>query len=276
MAPALTRRALAISERQSAHALGVRMQSSAAKQSQNARTIDDLRTPALCCYPSVMEANAKAMLERATRLGCVLRPHVKTAKTLEAATIQTGGTKRRVVCSTLAEAEFLASGGFDDILYAVPITADKLAAADELNRRLERFHVMADHPSTVQQLTSRALTNPTKLTRPTKPLSVVVMVDCGYRRDGVDPHAEESVALVRALCASERTVFGGCSPLSRRLAEIHTCVLLLHVHVVADCTSSSNPPNSTAGYPGSTPTAATPTTPPMRRPSRRSPRQSAT
>ena len=91
--------------------LRIRTQSSAPKQSQNARTIDDLRTPALCCYPAVMEANAKAMLERAARLGCVLRPHVKTAKTLEAAAIQTGGTKRRVVVSTLAEAEFLARGG---------------------------------------------------------------------------------------------------------------------------------------------------------------------
>ena len=38
---------------------------------------------------------------------------VQTAKTLQAATIQTGGTKRRVVVSTLAEAEFLARGGFD-------------------------------------------------------------------------------------------------------------------------------------------------------------------
>ena len=144
----------------------VRVQSSAAKQ--HARTIDDLRTPALCCYPSVMEANAQAMLERASRLGCVLRPHVKTAKTLQAAAIQTGGTKRRVVVSTLAEAEFLARGGFDDILYAVPITQDKFAAADELNQRLERFHVMVDHPSTVRAITSRAVA---------KPLSVVVMVD---------------------------------------------------------------------------------------------------
>ena len=147
-----------------------RAQSSAAKQSQHARTIDDLRTPALCCYPSVMEANAKAMLDRASRLGCVLRPHVKTAKTLQAATMQTGGTKRRVVVSTVAEAEFLASGGFDDILYAVPITEDKFGAADELNQRLERFHVVVDHPRTVRALTSRAVT---------KPLSVVVMVDCG-------------------------------------------------------------------------------------------------
>jgi D-serine deaminase-like pyridoxal phosphate-dependent protein len=147
-----------------------------------------------------MEANAKAMLDRASRLGCVLRPHVKTAKTLQAATIQTGGTKRRVVVSTVAEAEFLASGGFDDILYAVPITEDKFGAADELNQRLERFHVVVDHPRTVRALTSRAVT---------KPLSVVVMVDCGYHRDGVDPHESASEALVQALCASDSTVFGG-------------------------------------------------------------------
>ena len=151
-------------------AVRARVQSSAAEQSQHAKTIDDLRTPALCCYPSVMEANAEAMLERARRLGCVLRPHVKTAKTLQAATIQTGGTKRQVVVSTLAEAEFLASGGFEDILYAVPITEDKFGAADALNQRLERFQVMVDHPSTVRALTSRTVT---------KPLSVVVMVDCG-------------------------------------------------------------------------------------------------
>ena len=38
----------------------------------------------------------------------------------------TGGTKRKIVVSTLAEADFFASHGFDDILYAYPITASKL------------------------------------------------------------------------------------------------------------------------------------------------------
>ena len=114
--------------------------------------------------------------------------------------IQTGGTKRRVVVSTLAEAEFLADGGFDDILYAVPITEDKFAAADQLNRRLESFQVMADHPVTVEKLTARTVA---------KPLSVVVMVDCGYHRDGVDPQDERSVALVQACVPARRTVRHG-------------------------------------------------------------------
>ena len=75
--------------------------------------ISELRTPALVCYRSVLERNARAMLDRAERLGCALRPHVKTVKTAEAAAIATGGTRRRVTCSTLAEASFLAAAGFD-------------------------------------------------------------------------------------------------------------------------------------------------------------------
>lgn len=51
-----------------------------------------------------------------------LRPHVKTSKTVQAALLQTGGRKSKIVVSTLAEAAFYADAGFDDILYAVPIT----------------------------------------------------------------------------------------------------------------------------------------------------------
>ena len=47
--------------------------------------------------------------------------------------------------STLAEASFLADGGFDDILYAVPLTPDKVDEVLALHSRLERFTVMVDH-----------------------------------------------------------------------------------------------------------------------------------
>ena len=38
----------------------------------------------------------------------------------------TNGTKKEIVVSTVAEAEFFASHGFDDILYGVPIGASKI------------------------------------------------------------------------------------------------------------------------------------------------------
>ena len=38
----------------------------------------------------------------------------------------TGGTKKRIVVSTIAEAEFFADNGFDDILYGVIYTHQQL------------------------------------------------------------------------------------------------------------------------------------------------------
>ena len=134
-------------------------------------TIEGLRTPALVCVRSVVQRNCTRMLDRAAELGCRLRPHVKTHKTLEGGSLQTGGTRRAITVSTLAEAEFFAAGGFDDILYAVPITADKLPDAARLTRRLGTFHVMVDHP---RQLDAILAAGPPA---PGAPWSVVVMVD---------------------------------------------------------------------------------------------------
>ena len=80
-------------------------------------TIHELRTPAYVVRLPVARANSERMLARASRLGCTLRPHVKTHKTLELGAMQTGGSCRGITCSTLAEVEFFADGGFDDIVY---------------------------------------------------------------------------------------------------------------------------------------------------------------
>ena len=102
-----------------------------------ASTIADLRTPCLLLYKSTLERNAAAMRERATAIfGCHLRPHFKTVKTLEAAEIASGGSRRCLTVSTLAEARFLADGGFDDLLYAVPLTPDKIDEVLLLHQQL--------------------------------------------------------------------------------------------------------------------------------------------
>ena len=80
-----------------------------------ASVLQTLRTPALLCYRDILEANARRMQQRAAALGCELRPHFKTVKTLEGAAIASGGLKRRLTVSTLAEAAFLADGGFDEL-----------------------------------------------------------------------------------------------------------------------------------------------------------------
>jgi len=173
-----------------------------------ARIIDDLRTPCLVCIKSIAEANASAMLGRAAQLGCALRPHVKTNKTLEASAIATGGSKRRIAVSTMAEAHFFAAGGFDDILYAVPITRDKVADALKL-RSTHEFHVMVDSQEGFRELAAAVSANCAGNSSASPPLDVFVRVDCGYGREGVCPFDAASVDLVRAIASSAGLRFGG-------------------------------------------------------------------
>lgn len=48
------------------------------------QTLEDLATPCFLLYQDRLEANCRAMVQRAKQLGVKLRPHVKTHKTIEA------------------------------------------------------------------------------------------------------------------------------------------------------------------------------------------------
>ena len=86
------------------------------------KNISEIPTPALLVDKKIFEDNCRNMLERAKSMGNVkVRGHMKTHKTVEGGIIQTGGTKRCLVVSTLNEAELYANAGFDDILYGYPL-----------------------------------------------------------------------------------------------------------------------------------------------------------
>ena len=74
--------------------------------------ISDLSTPAALIERSTMEANAKAMAQRAHRLAVRLRPHVKTHKCVEIARLQVEDHFGGITVSTFAEAEFLEQRAF--------------------------------------------------------------------------------------------------------------------------------------------------------------------
>mmetsp|Transcript_58405 Transcript_58405/g.156124 ORF Transcript_58405/g.156124 Transcript_58405/m.156124 type:complete len:369 (+) Transcript_58405:29-1135(+) len=165
-------------------------------------SLEELTTPCLIIDVEVAERNAAAMLERAAGLGCRLRPHVKTHKTVEGALLQTGGKKSCITVSTLREAEFFASHGFSDILYAVPITRDKLARAAELTRTAE-LAVMVDNAAHVRDLVKFGPPGEGRVWK------VWVMVDCGYHRDGVEPSDPKAAALVQQIASHPELVFAG-------------------------------------------------------------------
>ena len=69
------------------------------------------------------------MIRRAAELGVRLRPHMKTAKSVDVGRLATRDGSVGVTVSTVAEAEYFAEAGFRDITYAVGIAGHKVAGA---------------------------------------------------------------------------------------------------------------------------------------------------
>src|SRR5690606_101772 len=88
--------------------------------------LNELETPALVLDATVMEANIARLRDRLSRFDVVLRPHFKTNKSADVSRrIAAPGSP--VTVSTLKEAEYFLEHGWNDILYAVGIAANKFA-----------------------------------------------------------------------------------------------------------------------------------------------------
>lgn len=89
-------------------------------------TLSELTTPSLVLDEAIMARNIARLTDRAARLDVVLRPHMKTAKSVEVAMRLTGHAPGPITVSTLKEAERFYEAGYTDILYAVGIAPQKL------------------------------------------------------------------------------------------------------------------------------------------------------
>ncbi len=102
-------------------------------------------TPAVIVDRARLQENIDRMAARARRAGVALRPHAKTHKSLDVAELQRGAGATGITTATVAEAEALASGGFDDLTVAYPPVGgwriDRLLA---LARRVRLQVALAD------------------------------------------------------------------------------------------------------------------------------------
>lgn len=160
-------------------------------------TIHDLPTPALLLDLDVMEANLSRMRKRAEGLGVALRPHIKTHKCIEIAERQRALGATGITVSTLYEAGVFADHGFDDITWAFPLILGRIGEARELARRVT-LRVVVDSAEAVAALQGTGTT-----------FHVLLKVDCGYHRAGVDPTSEAALELARALHDAPTLMFDG-------------------------------------------------------------------
>lgn len=157
-------------------------------------TTADVSTPCFLVDVDRVKKNATRMQDTCHRLNLDLRPHTKTHKTIEGCDILTGGTRRKITTSTLAECDFYADAGYDDILFAYPITADKTTRCGELVNRLEEFHVLLSSLDGLQCLRDAA-----HRLKPGKVWSIFIEIDCGYGRTGIKWDSDEVLQAGRAL-----------------------------------------------------------------------------
>lgn len=163
--------------------------------------VNELITPALLINQEKLLNNIVLMASKAREGGVHLRPHIKTHKCLEIATLQYEHGANGITVSTPAEAEVFIDAGFSDVTLAYPVIPDKIPFLLTLAQR-SSLKVLVDHPAMVTALEAECVAAETEL-------DVLLKVDCGYHRCGVDPKSVEAITIAKMLNEKRYLRFAG-------------------------------------------------------------------
>ena len=159
--------------------------------------LNDIPTPALLLDRPKFERNLARLKERLARLGVPLRPHMKTAKSVDVLHLMTPAA---ITVSTLKEAEVFADAGARDILYAVGLAPQKVARVRALRRRGVDVTVVVDSLGAAQALAASE----------GEPVPTLIEVDTDGHRAGVAPQdGERLLAIGRTLSAGPGSALRG-------------------------------------------------------------------
>lgn len=155
-------------------------------------TIDQTETPALLLEQGRMNQNIARMREQLARLKVGFRPHVKTAKCIEATLAMSGGKPGPITVSTLREADYFADHGFTDILYAVGIAPNKMGHVAALLKRGVKLTVILDSLDAAKALVFAAAPLP-------MPVHALIEIDCDGHRAGILPESPDLLTVAQTL-----------------------------------------------------------------------------
>lgn len=165
---------------------------------ESASSIDALPTPSLLLDRVKLARNAARMREQAKKLGITLRPHLKTAKSIDAARFVLDGAPGPATVSTLKEAEMFGKAGITDLLYAVSIAPQKLPKVTELRQSGIDLKIILDSLEAAEFVALHAR-------RHDGDVSAMIEVDVDGHRSGVrwDDH-RALIAIARSLSKDAR------------------------------------------------------------------------
>ncbi|MCJ2127036.1 alanine racemase [Methylobacterium sp. J-077] len=163
---------------------------------------DDLETPCLLLDSDKLAANVAGMRVRLDRLGVTLRPHLKTAKSLDVARIAMASPSGPATVSTLREAEHFAEGGVRDLIYAVGIAPQKLDRVGAIRRRWGvDLAIVLDSVAQAEAVAAW-------IRRNGDPLPVLIEVDADGHRSGVNPGDTDTLVAIGRVLAEGASLRG--------------------------------------------------------------------
>ncbi len=139
-------------------------------------------TPQVIVDLDALDRNITTWAQRMAARGVGLRPHTKTSKCVPVIQRQVAAGVVGLTVATLGEAEVLADAGFDDLFQAFPLWAGRPSTA----RRLRALHERVRFTVGVESVDAAVALGAAVRSAPT-PLPVVVELDPGMHRSGVDP-----------------------------------------------------------------------------------------
>jgi len=151
-------------------------------------TLQELRTPCVLVDWRRLERNIDRMQAAADAGGLRLRPHAKTHKSTEVARLQLARGAKGICCAKLGEAEVFADAGFEDIRLPYPLHPSN---ADRVIALLDRTHLsfIVDNIEVARGWSAA-------MTAAGREVDVLVKVDVGLHRCGIDPDASGAAEMV--------------------------------------------------------------------------------
>jgi D-serine deaminase-like pyridoxal phosphate-dependent protein len=163
-------------------------------------SLNEIATPALVLDRRILDANLRLMEERAAILGVALRPHMKTAKSIDIA-----GRLRSVdgICvSTIEEAAYFLGGGFRDICIPGLVAPTKIEGVAQLARQGARITLCVADPRTAGFIVKKASEHGVDF-------RVLVEIESGAKRTGIDPASPLLIETASIIDGGARTSLAG-------------------------------------------------------------------
>src|SRR5262245_12755182 len=158
-------------------------------------SLHSILTPRVFIDRGRLQANIAAMQARASAAGVRLRPHAKTHKSPAIAKMQIDAGAVGICCAKVGEAEVFADAGVTDVRLPYPTNPVNAKRIMALQDRI-RISTVVDNLEVAKQWSS-------VMAAAGRRLDVLVKVDVGFHRCGINPDSPDASTTLREIAACQ-------------------------------------------------------------------------